>query len=158
MARQPRVFHLLQRAHSALFRAADRRLKREADISVSQQGVLFVLARQDGVPITEIADVLNMGYSSLTGLVDRMSERGLVRRETNVEDGRVQNVFIEERGRDVLARTLAEVKRINGALLDPFTTSEQQVIERFLTHVAKNAADITFEKKAAARRTERKVS
>ncbi len=145
-------------AHSALFRAADRRLKAEAGISVSQQGVLFVLGRQDGVPITEIADVLNMGYSSLTGLVDRMSDKKLVRRMPDSADGRVQNVFIEQKGRDVLARTLADVKRINGALLQPFSASEQRVIERFLTHVAKNAADITFETNAASPQSERKSS
>ena len=158
MARQPRIFHLMSLAHSALFRAADRRLKSEAGITVSQQGVLFVLAHQDGLPITEIADILNLGYSSLTGLVDRMSVKKLVRRHADASDGRVQNVFIEQKGRDLLDRTLADVKRINGALLQPFTASEQQVIERFLNHVAKNAADITFEKNSVSRRSERKAS
>lgn len=156
MARSPRVFHLIQRAHSALFRAADRKLKMDAGISASQQGILLVLARQDGLPITEIADQLSMGYSSLTGLIDRMADKGLVRRETDMRDGRVQKIFIEPYGQEVVGQTLLGIKRINARLLGPFSKSEQQVIERFLTHVAVNGADIVFENEADTRLSKRK--
>ena len=163
MSRQTRVFHLLQLAHSALFRTADHRLRVQAGISASQLGVLFVLANSDGLPITAIADALNMGYSSLTGLVDRMSRRQLVRRESSTEDGRVQRVFIEPAGRETAERALLSVKRINAELLKPFSSTERRAIERFLIHVSENAAAIVaagnpYDEAAAGQKNRRKES
>ncbi|MEM7582852.1 MAG: MarR family transcriptional regulator [Acidobacteriota bacterium] len=140
--RSPRVFHLVQQAHSALFRAADKLLRRTEGITAGQHGVLLVLSGDDGVPITTIADKLKMGKSSLTGLVDRMSDRGLVRRAACPTDGRVQLVTIEPAGRELLDRRKAHVKRTNERLLAPFSSAEQETIERFLRHVADNASDI----------------
>ena len=144
MARAPRVSHLLQTAHSALFRAADKMLRRKEGITTAAHGVLLVLSIRDPVPITTIANQLKMGKSSLTGLVDRMSKKGLVRRETSPQDGRVQLIHLESAGRDLVERTKSLLKHYNGRMLAPFSESEQRTIERFLLHVAEEAqADVS---------------
>ena len=139
---QIRVFHLLQQAHSALFRAADRALKHYAGLTASQQAVLFVLMMRDGAPITLIADQLQMGKSSLTGLVDRMEKKGLVKRSQSEADARSFQVFIEDKGRELAEQTLPVTKQINAGLLAPFSKEERDVIKRFLDHVADNSAEI----------------
>lgn len=136
MPKKLRVFHLLQRAHSALFRAADRDIRAREGVTAVQTGVLFVLSHEDGQPITAIADELNMGKSSLTGLVDRMVGAGLVRREASDHDGRVQRIFLEPEGRAMSERAGLRVQKINADLLAPFSPAEQGVIRRFLTHVS----------------------
>jgi DNA-binding MarR family transcriptional regulator len=140
--REPRVFHLLQLAHSALFRASDRALKEQAGLSSAQQAVLFVLSLRDGAPITAIADQLKMGKSSLTGLVDRMSDSRLVERRPSARDGRSLEVFILPEGQRLISATLAGTKKINADLLAPFSAEEREVIARFLTHVSDNAEAI----------------
>lgn len=145
MARSPRIFHLLQKAHSALFRATDKRLREVHGITASQQGVLFILGLKDGQRISAIADALSMGKSSLTGLIDRMEERSLVRRAPHPDDSRSQLVFIEPAGRDIAAATVADTRRINDALLSPFSADEQATIARFLTHVAENGPTLIDE-------------
>lgn len=137
-----RVFHLLQRAHGALFRAADRLLLAREGVSATQHGVLLLLAHDDGQPSSVIAEALKMGKSSLTGLIDRMAAAGLVRRETDADDARVQRIFIERPGRAIVARSLGEVKRINAELLKPFNAAERKTVERFLDHIAANAPSI----------------
>lgn len=146
--RQPRVFHLLQRAHSALFRAADRELKSQIGLTAAQQGLLFVLMIKDGVPISDVADRLQMGKSTLTGLVDRMERRGLVQRQTSDTDGRSLKLYIEPAGRALAEDTLPATKAINTALLDPFSSDERAVIERFLKHVASQSEDIVSDEMA----------
>lgn len=136
MPKKLRVFHLLQRAHSALFRAADRDIRAREGVTAVQTGVLFVLSHEDGQPITVIADELNMGKSSLTGLIDRMAGAGLVRREASDDDGRVQRVFLEPEGRALSDRAGLRVQQINAEILAPFSQTEQDVIRRFLTHVS----------------------
>ncbi|MEO1369466.1 MAG: MarR family transcriptional regulator [Acidobacteriota bacterium] len=134
-----RVFHLLHKAHSALFRAADHTLRQKEGITAAQHGVMLVLSARDGVPISTIAEELRMGKSSLTGLVDRMSKAGLVRRAPCAEDGRVTRIYLEAAGRELLGRTADQVKGYNEALLAPFTADERRTIDRFLRHVADEA-------------------
>lgn len=137
-----RVFHQLQVAHSALFRAADRRTRRAVGLTTSQFAVLFVLSQSDAQPISEIAKRLSMGKSSLTGLVDRMVERGLVARIASSSDGRVTNIRLEPSGVALLAQGKEETKHFNKALLSPFNEEEQEVIQRFLTHLTDQADEI----------------
>lgn len=140
--RQVRVFHLLQKARSALFRAVDQSLNHQFGLRATQQAVLFILMERDGAPITDIAEQLQVGKSSLTGLIDRMAERGYLRREQSTADGRSYTIFIEPKGRVLCEQTLPATRRINAALLEPFSDSEQDTIARFLHHVADNAATI----------------
>jgi len=148
---QPRVFHLLQKAHTALFRAADRALKTHIGLTTSQQAVLFSLVKNDGAPISQIADQLHMGYSSLTGLVDRMEAKRLLRRQASATDARSVHVFIEDQGRAIVHSALPFTKSVNAALLEPFTSEEQAIIERFLNHVAENAANLVAEQSPPSR-------
>ena len=137
-----RVFHSLQLAHSSLFRATDRLLRALESVSSVQHAALMALSVKDGAPIGEIADMLGVGKSNLTGLIDRMEDRGLVRREAFASDARVTLVFIEPEGRAVLRRTRFLLKRLNERFLEPFSDAEQRTIERFLTFVASHAAEI----------------
>ncbi|MBQ07259.1 MAG: MarR family transcriptional regulator [Roseobacter sp.] len=142
MASTFKVFHKLQIAHSALFRAADRRTRNKIGLTTSQLAVLLILSRRDGQPISDLSSTLAMGKSSLTGLVDRMCAKGLVRRSPSPVDGRVIHVYLEQPGRAVLEQGAGEISQFNAALLAPFPAEEQVIIERFLTHLADNADGI----------------
>ena len=137
-----RAFHLVQQAHAALFRAADRAMRDAEGVTAAQSTVLFVLTASDGLPISAISERMRMGKSTLTSVIDRMVASGLVRREKNPNDGRVSNIFIEEAGKAVVERTAASVREINSGLLSPFSLEEQATIERFLVHLRQNAEDI----------------
>ncbi|MEQ6203340.1 MarR family winged helix-turn-helix transcriptional regulator [Sulfitobacter sp. HNIBRBA2951] len=142
MSKTLRIFQKLQIAHSALFRAADHRTRDQIGLSTTQLAVLFILSRTDGQPISEISKTLAMGKSSLTGLIDRMCAKGLVRRSPSQADGRVTNIYLEQLGRSALEQGARETNQFNTALLAPFSSAEQDIIGRFLTHLAENADDI----------------
>lgn len=150
--RQPRVFHLMQRAHGALFRAADKHLRSHENISASQHGILILLATQDGVTSSEIANQLGIGKSSLSGLIDRMVSAGLVCRVKSQEDGRVQHLHVTNRGRGVVDRTLPGVRVMNRRLLEPFNKDERATIARFLNHIADHAYRIVYEEHQQSRK------
>lgn len=145
MARPPKVFFLVHKAHTALIRAVDRRSRRDAGLSMTQQGVLFLLERQEGLTLGEVADALSLGKSSLSGLIDRMEERGLVRRSSGEGDGRIVRLFLAGDARALVAKSRPMVSGWNATLLAPFDAAEQEVIARFLTHVAEHAEEIVEE-------------
>ncbi len=137
--RQPRIFHLIQQANSRLFSAVDRRLKSQEGIVTAHQVILFVLAQEDGLPSAEIAKRAGMSQSRLTGLVDTLVSKGMVRREKADIDSRVHKTYLEEKGADLVARTSAGVRELNEDLLHPFSEDERETIARFLKHVVQTA-------------------
>ncbi|MFI5965118.1 MarR family winged helix-turn-helix transcriptional regulator [Streptomyces asoensis] len=68
-----------------------------------QQGRLLCALMPQPYGMSELGEMLGLGRSSLTGLVDRTVGRGLVRREPDPRDGRAVRVALTEAG-DRLAR------------------------------------------------------
>ena len=67
-------------------------------ISMAQLNILYTLQRTGEMPMSRLADVLNVSLSNATGLVDRMEERGFVERTRVPEDRRVVLVRITDAG------------------------------------------------------------
>lgn len=137
MAKSFRAFHALHMAHTAIFSAADKSLKKHEGILTAHQVILFVLCAEDGLPSKVIAKRAGMSKSRLTGLVDALERKGLVRRERGREDARQQIVYIELAGRDLIDRTKGWVNKLNTSLIKDFDKDEQKTIARFLSHAAK---------------------
>jgi DNA-binding MarR family transcriptional regulator len=89
-------------------------------VSMTHVHVLALLGRHGEMSMSRLADFLGVGLSTVTGLVDRMEERGLVERFRDLEDRRLVFVRPTARGREVLdeldllrddlmARVLAEL-------------------------------------------------
>lgn len=75
--------------------------------------VLCCLWQEDGLPTSSIGDKLQQVGGTLTGVLDRMEERGLVRRERDVNDRRVWRIWLTDAGRqlqEVLPPLAAEIR------------------------------------------------
>ncbi|HYM83804.1 MAG TPA: MarR family transcriptional regulator [Candidatus Dormibacteraeota bacterium] len=65
---------------------------------------MSILDRHGELPMSGLADSLDVSLSNMTGLVDRMEERGLVERHRVPDDRRVVMVRITDGGRAALAQ------------------------------------------------------
>ncbi|MER5965856.1 MarR family transcriptional regulator [Streptomyces sp. NPDC002057] len=76
-----------------------------------------VLAQLDGpLPMRALATLLVCDASNVTGIVDRLEARSLVRREPSPADRRVKNVAATDEGREVIRRVREEMQATSGAL------------------------------------------
>ena len=88
---------------SRLRRAAfDRHLK-PLNVTRSQWWVLAYLSRKDGMTQSELAQELDLGKVAVGGLIDRLEKNGLVRRDPDPTDRRVNRLFLEPQGRHLLS-------------------------------------------------------
>ena len=71
-------------------------------ISMTQLHILHMLERHGQMPMSRLAEVLDVSVSNATGLVDRMEERGLIGRTRVPEDRRVVLVEISAAGLSML--------------------------------------------------------
>ncbi|HTF55514.1 MAG TPA: MarR family transcriptional regulator [Pseudonocardia sp.] len=74
---------------------------RAADMSVEQWRVLTLLADGAGHPMSEIATFAMVPAPTLTKIVDRLIDRGLVYRRVDTEDRRRVLVFLSSRGTEL---------------------------------------------------------
>lgn len=72
-------------------------------VSMAHLHLISMLERHGELPMSRIAEVLDVSVSSATGLVDRIEERGFVERIRVADDRRVVLVRLTAAGRQILA-------------------------------------------------------
>ena len=123
-----------------LLNVAQRRLQRwvaartqQSGVTAAQSGLLFILGQRDGVLMGEAGAALDLGPPGISGLVDRMTAAGLIKRRADPDDGRAWRLWLTPSGRTALAQSKAGVSEINARLTEGFTEAEIDVVARWLT-------------------------
>ena len=73
-------------------------------LTPSQARVIFSLGNTDGMTCKDIGDITLITKGTLTGVVDRLEEKGLVERWSVEGDGRKTIVALTKRGERIYAR------------------------------------------------------
>ena len=111
-SRTREVFRLWLRL-TACERSIEQRLRSHLtenfDVTLPQFEVLCELDRR-GVPVamSQLSSRLNVTSSNLTGVVDRLVRKGLVRRFRSKKDRRVQHIELTREGRSAQAEIAAD--------------------------------------------------
>lgn len=112
-----RIFHLLHRVHQAMFRASDKVLGEALGISTTQSALLLFLKHRDGVSMGELAAGIGVKLTSLSGLIDRVEQKGYVARRRSTQDRRSFEVSLTPAGREMLTMAEPLVTSANDAIL-----------------------------------------
>ena len=89
---------------SRLRRSAFDRCLKPLNVTRSQWWVLAYLSREDGMTQSQLAEELDLGKVAVGGLIDRLEKSGLVRRDADATDRRVNRVFLEPKSKQLIAR------------------------------------------------------
>jgi DNA-binding MarR family transcriptional regulator len=103
---------------SRLRRSAFDRCLKPLNVTRSQWWVLAYLSREDGMTQSQLAEELDLGKVAVGGLIDRLEKSGLVRREADASDRRVNRVFLEPKSKQLIARMRKVSHRMNEQILD----------------------------------------
>lgn len=74
----------------------------KAGVSMTHMHVMWLLQHHGDLPMSRMAELLDVSFSNATGIVDRMEERGLVERVRVPDDRRVVLVRMAPHGFDAL--------------------------------------------------------
>lgn len=108
------------------------------DITAPQYHVLARLWENDGILTSAIARDINVAGSTLTGVLDRLEGKGLIRREAAAKDRRVVEIWLTDKGREIQEPLLEIVNQINQIALKGFSTQEKQQFLQALDKVGDN--------------------
>ena len=102
---------------SRLRRSAFDRCMKPLNVTRSQWWVLAYLSRQDGMTQSQLAEELDLGKVAVGGLIDRLQKSGLVRRQADAADRRVNRVFLEPKSKALIAKMRKVSHRMNAQIL-----------------------------------------
>ncbi len=94
--------------------------------------VLCCLWEQDGLATSDIGDRLCQVGGTLTGVIDRMEERGLVRRERDQRDRRIWRIWLTEDGRQLEEVLPPLAIEINEKTLHGLSEIERQQLSQWI--------------------------
>ena len=98
-----------------------RRLREHFDVTLAQFDLMSEIARDDAPKtMTEISQLLMVSNGNVTGLVDRLSRDGLVRREPAVGDRRVYLITLTDEGKNLFAEMAVQHERWLSELFSGF--------------------------------------
>jgi DNA-binding MarR family transcriptional regulator len=106
-------------------------------LSVLEWYALRALYREDGLSASRLACEVCRHPSSMTALLDRMEEKGLLRREIDADDRRGIRVYLTDQGRGRQPRVEAIAAQID-ALLNDLVTSDQLATFQYVLSVLQN--------------------
>ncbi|MFN2569503.1 MAG: MarR family winged helix-turn-helix transcriptional regulator [Candidatus Dormibacteria bacterium] len=110
-------------------------------VTMHQLQVLRVLVEEGPLTMKDLASRIGIGPSSVTQLVDRLTQHGLVERASDPKDRRIQRIVVTQKATEAVTNFKASKRRQMRVLLDPLTDEELETFvslaERMLSPLCK---------------------
>lgn len=108
------------------------------DLTASQHQVLRRLWRGDRILVSVLAKDILADGATLTGLLDRLAQKGLIRRERSASDRRAIEIVLTPGGRALEGPGMALIHEINERALAGFNAAQRAKLLEDLQRVAEN--------------------
>lgn len=93
-------------------------------VTRSQAWALAYLSRRDGLTQSDLADDMDLGKVTLSGLIDRLEDVGMVERRPDPSDRRIKRIFITKEGRRVIKEMRVITLENNRQMLEDISLEE----------------------------------
>lgn len=132
--------YLISRIKQVGGRRFDRMLD-EAGIDAfngAQGRILYVLWQEDGVTISQLSSRTSLANTTLTSMLDRMEQGGLIRREPSPKDRRALLIRLTDAARALKGDYDRISQQMNDLYYTGFTEAEVRQFEGYLARVLDN--------------------
>lgn len=123
---------------SRLLRRAFDEKARTIGVTRPQWRVLTLLARREGINQGGIADLLEVEPITLSRMIDRLQEAGLVERRADPNDRRAWQLFLTDKATPIIAQLKDCAGELFEDALDGFSEAEEQQLSALLVRVQQN--------------------
>jgi DNA-binding MarR family transcriptional regulator len=128
---------LIGRARTTLLTNLDAELEHFA-LTGAQYAVLKTLVDVSDATAADLSRILHYDTGSMTRMLDRLQEKGFLRRERGKEDRRVVYLRLTPSGRAQLPKLRAVASRVLTRHLAGFSSDEKEALKRYLVRMIEN--------------------
>lgn len=100
--------------------------------------ILSYLAIGDGITQLDLVNATHLKAPTVSIILKKMEEEGIVHREADKHDLRAMRVFLTDYGRELDAANIANIKELDAMALDGISESEQATLMLLLTKIRDN--------------------
>jgi DNA-binding MarR family transcriptional regulator len=130
----PTVLRQLLRTHQAFLSYAAKHVH-ALDLTLPQYDVIITLGDSPGMQSKKLGEETLITKGTLTGVVSRLEDKGLVERLASKTDGRSQNIRLTEAGRAIYAQTFPEHLQHLSKLFEHYAPEEVAKLEADLVRL-----------------------
>lgn len=135
--------HALQRT--------SKRMETNLGVTGPQRLVIRIVGRYPGIPAGQLANLLHVHPSTLTGILKRLERQGVLQRRTDPEDARRSLLRLTSKGRALNVETVGTVEACIARALAHTPGSKVAAARQLLGDIAGQLAE-SLEQPAPARR------
>ena len=110
----------------------------QVDMHRAQATLLCRLFVQDGMTQSEIAEQLSVQGATITNMLQRMEETGLVTRRRDAEDNRLVRVYLTEAGREKERSINEQFMKLQDAIFEGISENERVLLRQMLKKMLYN--------------------
>ncbi len=134
-------FHYLLIADQAVFQKRLLNALKKASLTAGQPKVLDYLKDHDGAGQKEIAAACHIEPATLTSVLNRMEEKGMIERRMRNGNRRSLYVFLTEKGKELSDVVEREFDRAEEQALAGFSPEEREECRRMLRRICENLTE-----------------
>ena len=141
MEREPDLGRMIGYCAHLGMRYNEKLLRRDGyDVTPVQSHVLLYLAHQGDLAVNqrELEKELHLKPSTVNGVLDRMEEKGLVRRSVIGEDARRRLITLTDKGREQQSRFTESFLANEEAMVRGFSPAERETLLELLERIVEN--------------------
>jgi len=138
------IGHLMHRVRTEILAAVDRELQADEylgamEVTSAQFIILVTLSMGIAKSASDLCKGISYDAGAMTRMIDRLEEKGLLRRSRDPGDRRLVNLELTEKGSASLPRMRDVSMKVLNRFLQGFTKAEARQLEGFLTRMLENA-------------------
>ncbi|CAN5264668.1 MarR family transcriptional regulator [soil metagenome] len=122
---------LLMRAGHAISEDFLKEIEKQK-LAVTEWRVLATLSDGDGLTIGQLSDMVIAKQPTVTKIIDRMSDAGLVERHTGQVDKRQTTIYTTEKGKELVKDLLRRARLSEASALRGISDGEVEVLKTTL--------------------------
>jgi len=131
---------LMGKIHRGMRRFFEFQMKKFG-ITPPQFEVLITLWTEDGLVLSDLSKRLSRDGPTITGIIDRMEKKQLVRRERSTRDRRIIKVFVTSKAKE-MKDELTNLQQTAGKdIIDNFSNNDLETLEYLLAKLLSNIED-----------------
>ena len=134
---------LITKIHQLAGRIFTRKLKEYHinEINPAQGRIMFVIWRNDGISINELAQKTSLGKSTLTSMLDRLEANGYLKRIPSPEDRRKILIMRTEKDKSFQDLYIQVSQDMTKLFYKGFSKSEIDEFEQYLSRIFDNLTE-----------------
>jgi len=103
-----------------------------------QGHILYVLWQKDGVPIVELSQKTGLAKNTLTAMLGRMEDGGLIERRSSESDKRQSLIVLTKKAKELQGKYDDVSQKMNTIFYQGFSSQEAKQVDGYLDRILEN--------------------